>query len=1092
MALWFVVSETAIDAAERMNTRSIQTRIFAQIDQHFNSTELLVEAAHGYSSILEKTDKTQRTLVRSGFLGGCDVFFQKLLTAHMSMLKVGPSSLFTVFHDGDVCGSFIENGQLKAIANRQVAGQECLVVQDSPKAIPACSTIKGAKWYKAAMEADGGSPVWTSGNASTTPGQTPLIVSQSLAKKNHGVIVAGISESIMSKFLKTLILDPEDGDFQDDTCAYVLENDSFTALVSSVSKLERDCGDRCILAEDEKDETLHSLFEFLACDDTPDLEEINEPVEVIREVFEYNTFIGRLGNSDSQWFAAVAVEKSDSVNHDQTFLFLITCGAVIILVITTTSQVTRWYSKAVAVDKQEDSSEAESLFGGITISEESMGELRAHVGPEVLRSVRASWRRENPLHEEPSAEYLGLRALEHIQAAADHGINLLRYILLDRDDLNNTACQVYMLLSNSIYQMSVKVLLFLYMVLVFHEPLSNDALAEANGLAYWLMLALHFVALFAQIFDMAAKCYVKYVEFRVEKEIYAEKIEEYNAAKEAAGDDAEIELEPPRELLVNFLSDKSAWNVYVVHGFILALLFIDFVLRAFFRWSFNYYVPVRPLLLVVASRRVRATLDLFLKTLWKAIDVLLLLFASLIVTSVFGVAMFSGRLNTDEVSHSYDDFVSSFLTSTVYFITSENYPDLVFPGYVLEPVSGIYWVITTVFVSFFMTGMVAGYFGDVFTELQKTDLIQRKLYTRSSLVCAFVLLDQSGDGTIDLTEFETFMMNFREDLSPEAIREIFDSLDKDTTDNSQTLSPAEFVFGMEEVSLNKRLAQYDVESESRFFKVARKMLFENKVSQQIDRMLILVNIMVLALYSSRSDSTGLDIIALCFLIFFAVEVGLRVLMYGWRRFWNWGVYHDPGLFQMYTNRAEVGLVLLTLGLLIYDVAEYPTGIMFPSPPSTRMILCMPILRVFTRFKRLRHLLFSLFQILPQFTAVFTLLFAVLLFYGIIGITMFDGVFVSLNEGIPVWDFASMGNVMLLLLMCITGESWDAAMFDTISATGYWAAFYYVSFCLLIHLLMADLFIGLVLSVYALIVDGSDRDEINQKQIDRIIEKDMEG
>eukprot|EP01083_Nonionella_stella_P037582 102434_1 len=357
MALWFVVSETAIDAAERMNTRSIQTRIFAQIDQHFNSTELLVEAAHGYSSILEKTDKTQRTLVRSGFLGGCDVFFQKLLTAHMSMLKVGPSSLFTVFHDGDVCGSFIENGQLKAIANRQVAGQECLVVQDSPKAIPACSTIKGAKWYKAAMEADGGSPVWTSGNASTTPGQTPLIVSQSLAKKNHGVIVAGISESIMSKFLKTLILDPEDGDFQDDTCAYVLENDSFTALVSSVSKLERDCGDRCILAEDEKDETLHSLFEFLACDDTPDLEEINEPVEVIREVFEYNTFIGRLGNSDSQWFAAVAVEKSDSVNHDQTFLFLITCGAVIILVITTTSQVTRWYSKAVAVDKQEDSSE---------------------------------------------------------------------------------------------------------------------------------------------------------------------------------------------------------------------------------------------------------------------------------------------------------------------------------------------------------------------------------------------------------------------------------------------------------------------------------------------------------------------------------------------------------------------------------------------------------------------------------------------------------------------------------------------------------------------------------------------------------------
>ena len=61
--------------------------------------------------------------------------------------------------------------------------------------------------------------------------------------------------------------------------------------------------------------------------------------------------------------------------------------------------------------------------------------------------------------------------------------------------------------------------------------------------------------------------------------------------------------------------------------------------------------------------------------------------------------------------------------------------------------------------------------------------------------------------------------------------------------------------------------------------------------------------------------------------------------------------------------------------------------------------------------------------------------------------------------------------------------------DTILATDFVSAWYFISFIVFVNLLFTNLFIGLILSVFTYVVSGDNKDrELSSRELDRIVEK----
>eukprot|EP01083_Nonionella_stella_P034691 94887_1 len=191
------------------------------------------------------------------------------------------------------------------------------------------------------------------------------------------------------------------------------------------------------------------------------------------------------------------------------------------------------------------------------------------------------------------------------------------------------------------------------------------------------------------------------------------------------------------------------------------------------------------------------------------------------------MAMFSRHVNPDRVDSSYDNFVSSFLTSIVFFISNENYADVVFPAYEFEPLSWIFFVTGAVFLSLFFTGIVVGSFSAKFTQVAKKNLRVRQLYASVGFTSSYIILDQDRNGYLSYEEFEDFIRNVRPDISREMIHGMFDVMDCRPVDDRIDLK--EFVNGLQDISVRRIVEGPPPRSKNiRVLKIMRRFLFENK------------------------------------------------------------------------------------------------------------------------------------------------------------------------------------------------------------------------------------------------------------------------
>ena len=146
-----------------------------------------------------------------------------------------------------------------------------------------------------------------------------------------------------------------------------------------------------------------------------------------------------------------------------------------------------------------------------------------------------------------------------------------------------------------------------------------------------------------------------------------------------------------------------------------------------------------------------------------------------------------------------------------------------------------------------------------------------------------------------------------------------------------------------------------------------------------------------------------------------------------------------------------------------------------------------------------------FFIIPSLANIGALIFLVIFIYAIFGVNLFSSI--QKTPGVHT-DFTDFSNALFSLVQCATGQNWSFYMYeyaisksDCIENQSYadfyvngikgcgtfWSYPYFISFILLVHLMIINLFVAIVIEGY-FISEHEHVSIINQKHIDELLIK----
>ena len=210
----------------------------------------------------------------------------------------------------------------------------------------------------------------------------------------------------------------------------------------------------------------------------------------------------------------------------------------------------------------------------------------------------------------------------------------------------------------------------------------------------------------------------------------------------------------------------------------------------------------------------------------------------------------------------------------------------------------------------------------------------------------------------------------------------------------------------------------------RFFRIINHPYFDMGII-----CVILLNIVSMCLtYDGCSDgfTNALQIVNYIFSAVFAVELVLKHLGLGFRRYWasNW-------------NRFDAFVVLASILDLVMNLLQQSfLSFIKVGPQIARIFRVLRVTRLFKlvkQFQGLQKLINTLLFSLPSLLNVGALLFLVFYIYSILGNFLFKNVATGNTIGDLV-NFENAAIAFITLFRCSTGENWYYIMFDTIYPT----------------------------------------------------------
>lgn len=192
--------------------------------------------------------------------------------------------------------------------------------------------------------------------------------------------------------------------------------------------------------------------------------------------------------------------------------------------------------------------------------------------------------------------------------------------------------------------------------------------------------------------------------------------------------------------------------------------------------------------------------------------------------------------------------------------------------------------------------------------------------------------------------------------------------------------------------------------------------------------------------------TGMSAVFLC-------EVILKVLAVGWTIFWR-------DLWNRFDFTVVLGNIVLS------TIAPGVSG----GANALRVIRLARVFRLFRGLKTIAMLTTTLYNSLPKFGNLFTLLFAFFFMYSVLGVQLFGSSPRLGDMGGFGFDrhanFEDFPSAMLTLFRVSTADAWGPIHAGARSDLGLAGSLYMVSFVLLVSYVMLNLFIAIILETFS--------------------------
>ena len=212
--------------------------------------------------------------------------------------------------------------------------------------------------------------------------------------------------------------------------------------------------------------------------------------------------------------------------------------------------------------------------------------------------------------------------------------------------------------------------------------------------------------------------------------------------------------------------------------------------------------------------------------------------------------------------------------------------------------------------------------------------------------------------------------------------------------------------------------------------------------------LIIANTIVLAMaYDGMSDSyeKGLDTANLVFTIMFILELVLKVVGMGVEEYGK-----DP------FNKFDAAIVLMSIIELAFSSGGGLTAL--------RAFRIMRVLKLIRSWTSLQAFLYSVWLTICELGNFGFIILLTIFIFTLLGMQTFGGKMCGLDDGaIPRHNFDTLLWAAVTVFQILTGEDWNAVMYDGMEASGGVTALYFVALIVMGNFLVLNLFVAILLT-----------------------------
>ena len=212
--------------------------------------------------------------------------------------------------------------------------------------------------------------------------------------------------------------------------------------------------------------------------------------------------------------------------------------------------------------------------------------------------------------------------------------------------------------------------------------------------------------------------------------------------------------------------------------------------------------------------------------------------------------------------------------------------------------------------------------------------------------------------------------------------------------------------------------------------------------------LILINTLVLAMEYDGMPKDYEDTLAtinLVLTIAFIVEMVFKVLGLGPKKY----VQDNFNIFDA-----------LVVFMSIVELAMANSG----SLSALRSFRILRVLKLVRSWKKLQNFLYTIYLTLISLGEFSFVVILTVFIFALLGMQMFGGKMCGLDDGeIPRHNFDTLLWALVTVFQVLTGEDWNAVMYDGMKVGGSWSALYFVLLLIIGQFLVLNLFVAILLT-----------------------------